>query len=55
MEVADEKGEGSKIRTVKGGKMDIAGRCEPRFSSVRAALASSLERGADVGASVSVT
>ena len=35
--------------------MDIAGRCEPQFSSVEAALRSSLESGADIGASVSVT
>ena len=35
--------------------MDIAGRCEPQFSSVQAALRSSLDSGADIGASVSVT
>ena len=35
--------------------MNLAGQCEPQFSSVRAALKSSLESGADVGASVSVT
>ena len=35
--------------------MNIAGRCEPQFSGVKAALKTNLESGADIGASVSVT